>query len=69
MGLKEVDFKLLDMIDAAVRLAESVADDIKEQRSVSNETVLILNQFSKIHDELSNIIDFENLAPKKGNLQ
>jgi hypothetical protein len=48
------------LVQAAVDLANSVADDLREQRSISDETVLLLNDFRKKHDELDTILDVIN---------
>ena len=56
-SLKE---NLMALIQAAVDLANSVSDDIKEQRSISNETVILLSDFRTKHDELDTILDVVN---------
>lgn len=51
---------LLDLIQTAVDLANSVRDDIAEQRSISNDTILLLSRFRTKHDELDGILDTLN---------
>lgn len=48
---------IMDLIQIAVDLANSVRDDISEQRSISNETILLLSKFRTKHDELDGILD------------
>lgn len=49
-----------DLIQTAVALANSVKEDIKEQRSISDGTVLILSEFRRRHDELNDVLDLIN---------
>lgn len=56
----ELKQNLLDLIQNAVDLANSVRDDIKEQRSISDETIVLLSDFMKKHDELDTILDIVN---------
>lgn len=48
---------IVDFIQTAIDLANSVRDDISEQRSISNETILLLSKFRAKHDELNTILD------------
>lgn len=54
---KDLQNSLLSFVSTAVDLANSVKDDIKEQRHVSDETILLLNKFMKQHNELDTILD------------
>lgn len=62
--------KLLDMIQSAVDLAQSLSDDIKSKQSrVSKETVLKLNAFQKRHDDLSQILDLMAVPDDREGMQ
>ncbi len=58
--MDETQASILDLIQSAIDLANSVRDDLREQRSISNETVLFLNSFKVKHDNLSNLLDIAN---------
>lgn len=60
MSKDELQSTLMDLITAAVDLGNSVQDDIKEQRSISDETILLLNDFRLKHDSISNMLDLIN---------
>lgn len=51
---------LTALVEVAVDLADSVKEDIKEQRHVSDETILQLSKFYKLHTELDTILDIIN---------
>lgn len=51
---------LLTLVQSAVDLANSVKDDIKEHRSISDTTIILLNDFQTKHDELDTILDILN---------
>lgn len=52
--------QLLDLIQNAVDLANSVLDDVREQRSISDETIILLSRFRAKHDELNTLLDIAN---------
>ncbi len=56
----ELHQNLLNLIQCAVDLANSVKDDIREQRSISDTTIILLNDFQLKHDELDTILDVVN---------
>lgn len=49
--------KILEMIRAAVDLANSIHDDIKDRSNVSDETVRALDAFMRRHNELEELLD------------
>jgi hypothetical protein len=56
----ELKNNLMDLIQAAVDLANSVRDDVQEMRHISDETILLLSDFRRKHDEIDNLLDVLN---------
>ena len=56
----ELKQNLLDLIQSAIDLANSVRDDVKERQTISNKTILLLNEFKLKHDNLDTILDVVN---------
>lgn len=48
--------RLLDLINSAIALANSVKDDIEERGLVSDETVLALTRFSARQDDCKEML-------------
>lgn len=58
--------KILDMVESALTLAESVKDDIEEYRRVSDDTIICLNDFTTRYHEAKEILDLaEKTYPKE----
>ncbi len=51
---------LMELILSAVALANSVQQDIADERIITYDTVLALNDFQTKHDELDTILDIVN---------
>lgn len=51
---------LVDFIQTAIDLANSVQEDIKDESYISEETVILLNDFMKKHDNLADVLDIMN---------
>lgn len=58
--MDETQGKILDLVQAAVDLANSVVSDIKDMRYISDDTVLALSQFKIQHDSLVELLDVAN---------
>lgn len=59
--MSDVKDSLLDFIQLAIDLGNSVADDIKhEHGEISENTVLLLSQFKSKHDDLADVLELAN---------
>lgn len=57
---KEVQKAIFDFAGIAVDLAQSLKDDIQEQRHVSDETIMLLAEFSRREQALEEILNSVN---------
>lgn len=57
---EDLKVNLLDLIQSAVDLANSIQQDVKDGMQVTEETVIYLNDFRQKHDALENILDVIN---------
>ena len=62
--MTDLNYKLLDLIQAAVDLANQVRDDVAGDGIVSDDTMNKLLHFVKIHDELNATLDMANFITK-----
>jgi hypothetical protein len=62
--MTDLNYKLLDLIQSAVDLANFIRDDVQGDGVVSDETVNQLLHFVKIHDELNATLDMANFITK-----
>lgn len=51
---------LLEFVQGAVDLADSVRDDTMARGRITEKTIDLLNDFRKKHDELSTVLDIAN---------
>ena len=58
--------QILDLIKAAINLANSVQQDIEEHRSISDDTVVLLSRFSAQHNALGDLLDVVEATLTKG---
>ena len=58
--------QILDLIKAAINLANSVQQDIEEHRSISDDTVVLLSRFSMQHNALGDLLNVVEATLTKG---
>jgi hypothetical protein len=62
--MNDLNYKLLDLIQSAVDLANQVRDDVAGDGIVSDASMNHLLRFVKIHDELNATLDMANFITK-----
>lgn len=62
--MTDLNYKLIDLIQAAVDMANQIRDDVSGDGIVSEEAMNHLLRFIKIHDELSETLDMANFLIK-----
>jgi len=58
--------QILALIKAAINLANSVKQDIQEQRSISDDTVVLLNRFALQHEAVGDLLGVVEASLSKG---
>lgn len=57
---EDLKLNLVNLIESAVSLANSVQEDLKETGEISEITVVLLNDFKRRHDDLDTVLDIVN---------
>lgn len=57
-----INLKLVDLMDAAVNMANTIASDITRNKAkISDKTVEAVAKFSMLHNEINKLLDKETI--------